>query len=274
MVPANNNIEYGLAMIPGEIISNERLQYDYYKVVFYAPEICAKAAPGQFVHVAIAHLRDRILRRPFSISNVTEGVELTVIYKVVGVGTKVLSELRAGEICNLLGPLGKGYSVPVEDETPILVGGGYGAAAMYLLARRSPNPGVVLLGARSAADLLLVDEYRALGFDVRIATNDGSVGKSGFVTALLDEVYAENEGKKLRFYGCGPMPMLLALSRLLLAHGCQDGEVSFDHLMCCGVGACFACVVKVKDGDSWRYARTCNEGPVFLTKDVYFEEEC
>ncbi len=261
-------------MQSGVIISNTRLQGDYFKVTFYTPEICATAQPGQFVHVKIANMEEHILRRPFSICNVSGSGELEVVYKVVGVGTEVLSKLPEGTLCDLLGPLGKPFQAPAADEVPVLLGGGYGAAAMFMLTKKSAQPGVVLLGARSKNDLLLIDDYKHSGFDVRLATNDGSSGIKGLITELLPPLFADYAGKKLHFYACGPMPMLLALCRILPEKGYPEAEVSLDHLMCCGVGACFACVVKIKadNPDGFRYARTCSEGPVFAAKDVYLGE--
>ncbi|MFA7230283.1 MAG: dihydroorotate dehydrogenase electron transfer subunit [Victivallaceae bacterium] len=258
----------------GEIVSNSVLKDDYYKVEFHAPDICRKTEPGQFVHVKIADLVDRILRRPFSISDVSADGRLTVIYKVVGEGTEVLSKLKAGSICDLMGPLGTPFSLPEEDEFPVIVAGGYGSAATYLLAERSPNKGILLLGARSKQDLILMDKFSSVGFEVKLSTNDGAAGHKGFVTELIPAVLKEHADKKLRFYGCGPTPMLLALAKILQAIGYGNGEISLDHLMCCGVGACFACVVKIKadNEDGWRYARTCKEGPVFKAAQVYIGE--
>ncbi len=259
----------------GEIISNRVLQDDYYEVRFYVPEICKKTQAGQFVHVKIANLQDRILRRPFSIADVSEDGLLTVVYKVVGQGTEVLSTLPAGTVCDLMGPLGKAYSMPEADEFPVIVAGGYGSAATYLIAKNSPAKGVLLLGARSKNDLILTDKFADAGCDVRTSTNDGSAGHKGFITELIPGILEENKGKKIRFYACGPTPMLLALAKILQDSGYGNGELSLDHLMCCGVGACFACVVKIKadNEDGWRYARTCKEGPVFKAADVYTGEQ-
>jgi dihydroorotate dehydrogenase electron transfer subunit len=259
----------------GEIVSNRILQDDYYEIKFYVPEICKKTQAGQFVHLKITNLKDRILRRPFSISNVSEDGLLTVIYKVVGKGTEVLSNLTVGTVCDLMGPLGTPYSMPEEDEFPIIVAGGYGSAATYLIAKNSSAKGILLLGARSKTDLILTDKFAEAGFDVRTSTNDGSQGHKGFVTELIAKALEENKGKKIRFYACGPTPMLLALAKILQGLGYDDGELSLDHLMCCGVGACFACVVRVKadNEDGWRYARTCKEGPVFKAIDVYTGEQ-
>ena len=254
------------------ITKNEILKGDYRRVIFRTNAIAAAVKPGQFVHVKIAELRDRILRRPFSICDVSEDGSLTVAYKVVGDGTAKLAELPPGTECNLMGPLGVPFSLPAKNKIPVLIAGGYGSAATYILAKRSPEPGILLLGARSDADIILAEEFEKLGFDVRLATEDGSRGTKGLVTALLEDVLAEPELEKKRFYSCGPHGMLMAVGQMLLNHK-TDGELSLDHLMCCGVGACFACVVKVKadNPDGWRYARTCSEGPVFNASDVYYD---
>lgn len=253
-----------------KIICNEILKGDYWKIEFDAPGICPSVKPGQFVHVQIAQLRDRILRRPFSICNITEDGVLTVVYKVVGEGTAALADLRSGTVCNLMGPQGMPFSIPDEDQIPVIVAGGYGSAATYILARKSLKPGILLLGARSQEDIILTEKFQEFDFEIRLATEDGSLGTKGLVTALLADAIKENN-PQYKFYGCGPHGMLMAMGQQLLASG-LDGELSLDHLMCCGVGACFACVVKVKadNDDGWRYARTCNEGPVFKASEVYY----
>ena len=197
---------------------------------------------------------------------------VNAVYKVVGKGTAALSRIAPGVCCDVMGPLGNGF-VPVEDAVPVAVCGGYGAAATFMLTRSAKN-GVLLLGARSTADIILTDRYEKAGFDVRLATNDGSAGMQGFVTDLIPQLLAERPEEKFCFYACGPHPMLMALAKLLNKLG-QDGQLSIDHRMCCGVGSCFACVVKVNDpgsADGWRYARSCSEGPVFKLEDVYTGE--
>ena len=257
-------------MTNGEILSNEPLKAGYFLIRFHAPEVCRTARAGQFVHVRIAGLQTYILRRPFSIHS-TDGDALTIVYKVVGRGTAALSSLKAGDTVDAMGPLGRGFTPPEPGVIPVAVAGGYGAAAMYMLSRRSR--GVLLMGARSAADVILTERYRDAGYDVRVATNDGSVGARGFVTELISPLLEENPTGRFFFYGCGPHPMLMALAKLLKARG-LEGELSLDQIMCCGVGACFGCVVKVNDPaspDGWRYARSCKEGPVFPLADIYVE---
>ena len=255
------------------IKKHEALKSGYRRIVFDAPEIAAQAKGGQFVHVRITPMRDRILRRPFSISDADPaGGELTVVYKVVGHGTAELAKMREGEACRILGPLGNAYTAPGADDFPILAAGGYGTAALYLTAKNAPRKGILLLGARTKNDLILVEDFEKLGFEVRIATNDGSAGHQGLVTELLAGALAGQDRAKCMVCGCGPTPMLLALGKLALEQQVRT-ELSLDQHMCCGVGACFACVVKIQDSESpggWRYSRSCQEGPVYNASEVYY----
>ena len=254
-----------------QVISNGELTAGYWRIVFHAPDIAAAAVPGQFVHVQIPGLKDRLLRRPFSISSVDKAKgTVTVVFKVVGLGTEELTKVAAGTEMPVLGPLGNGYAMR-DDKTPILVTGGYGSASTLFLAECSAKKGIVLMGARTEQDLILVEEYKALGFDVRVATNDGSCGHKGFVTELLDQ--ALKDAPDAVIYACGPKPMLYALGKLTLSTNVET-QLSLDQHMCCGVGACFACVIKMNDPESpdgFRYARTCSEGPVFDATEVYYE---
>ena len=253
-----------------EILSNSNLKGDYYKVVFYAPGIIKEGVkPGHFAHVQIAGLRERVLRRPFSIFNIEENGALEIVYKIVGKGTELLSELQRGVVCDILGPAGNPYTYPEKNEIPVLVAGGYGSAAMYLIAKNSKQKGVLLIGAKSCYDLILVEEYEKLGFEVKIATDDGSRGHKGFVTDLLNEYCTDN---KYKVYGCGPNPMMYAMAKLLDSKN-KEAELSLDHAMCCGIGGCYTCVVKVKDeNNGWKYSRTCKEGPVFKSSEIYIEK--
>ncbi len=259
------------AQLTSTIQQNRRLQGDYYRLDLTAPPIAVEAAPGQFVHVQLPNLAHRILRRPFSIFDTDSASgRLSIVYKVVGEGTAHLATLPAGTQLDLLGPLGHGYTdFPQTDCPGLIVAGGYGAAALFLLAKRAAIPPIVLLGGRSQGDLLLVDDYRQLGCDVRLSTNDGSAGRQGLVTLLLQEALAQHPQAPVA--ACGPNPMLKAVCAM--ADGCHRTEISLDHAMCCGVGACFACVVKQKADtpEGWTYVRTCKEGPVFSAETVFWD---
>ena len=252
-----------------EIISNYNIKGKYYRIDFMSEKIAGIVKPGQFAHVQIKNMGDRLFRRPFSIFDVSSDGVLSIIYKVVGYGTGVLSGLKEGETCDILGPLGNSYSISEIGETPIIVAGGYGAASTYLLAKKSSKKGKALLGARDKDELILCDEYKALGFDVEVATDDGSCGHYGPVTDLLAPLLKETG---VKIYGCGPNPMMHAMAKLLKGTS-QIAELSLDENMCCGVGACFGCVVKMiaKNDKGWEYKKSCNEGPIFKSNEIYLD---
>ena len=234
-----------------------------------APAIAPQVQPGQFVHVRIPHLEASVLRRPFSVFKAENG-ELALLYKAVGRGTTALATAPAGEKVSLIGPLGHGFPLDTPaGRIPILVAGGYGMAALYLVARRLSTPGLVFVGARGAPDVLCVEEFEALGWKVHIATEDGSRGARGLVTGPLDAWLAEGRAGHIpEFYACGPNGMLRAVGDRAIA-GDWRAWLSVDRHMGCGVGACLTCVVKLQDTDgAWLWARACKEGPVFESRQI------
>jgi dihydroorotate dehydrogenase electron transfer subunit len=257
-----------------QIVANERDTDSYYRLTLRAPEIAPLIHPGQFAHVRVTTLRDALLRRPFSIFQV-EGNDFSILYKTVGKGTDALSRMRVGDEVSVIAPLGHGFTVPkAGGETPLLVAGGYGMAAMYLLAQRSPQKGMVFVGGRRRVDILCEKEFGALGWDVRVATEDGSHGEKGLVTKpLLEEIgKRKSESGKRKLYACGPTPMLKAVGKIAEDFNLPC-ELSMDEHMCCGVGVCLTCVIPVKTGKGWEYQRTCTEGPVFDSRRVVWEAE-
>ena len=252
-----------------QIVSNERDTDLYFRLVVLAPQIAPLVQPGQFVHVRILPLKHSLLRRPFSVFQVS-GDTLSILYKTIGQGTEVLSRMRPGEALSMIGPLGHGFTVPAPTaETPLLVAGGYGMAALHLLAQRSPQKGIAFVGGRRRVDILCEEEFRALGWEVRATTEDGSHGEKGLVTqALLAELKKRRRGRKL--FGCGPTPMLKAVGQLAAKFN-LPAELSLDEHMGCGVGVCLTCVVPIKTGDGWEYQRTCTEGPVFDSRQIAWE---
>jgi len=280
-----------------QIVSNERDTDSYFRLVLRAPLIAPLIQPGQFAHVRVLSLKDALLRRPFSIFQVS-GDTFSILYKTVGKGTEALARLGAGEELSVIAPLGHGFTVPERGgETPLLVAGGYGMAAMYLLAQRSPQKGIVFVGGRRRVDILCETEFRALGWDVRVTTEDGSHGEKGLVTQPLfaelrrsrgDEAQIKNpenrkqkaEGSqslltsaatlKSKIFACGPTGMLKAVGKIAEEFN-VPAELSMDEHMCCGVGVCLTCVIPVKTGNGWEYQRTCTEGPVFDARDIIWE---
>jgi dihydroorotate dehydrogenase electron transfer subunit len=212
----------------------------------------ADILPGQFVNIRIA---GQFLRRPISVCNIEEGV-LTIIYKVVGVGTEAMSHLPIGTQLDVLTVLGNGYDLSKAGDAPLLVGGGVGVPPMYMLARQLREAGKkvrVILGFNTKDEVFYEEEFRALGCDVTVTTVDGSHGVKGFVTNALD-------GKQSYYYTCGPLPMIKAL---LQAAG-TNGEVSMEERMGCGFGACMGCTIQTTKGPK----RVCKEGPVFAASEL------
>ena len=238
----------------------------YRRLVLSAPSVAAEAAPGQFVHVKVPSLEESALRRPFSIFDAADG-KVTVLYKTVGRGTAALASVRKGDEVSVLGPLGRGFPAKCSG-TALLVGGGYGVAPLYFLARKLDCPKILFVGGRSAPDVLALRDFGKIGVEARVATNDGSLGEKGFVTVPLDaETKRLREaGEKFEFFTCGPDGLLKAVSDRALALG-VPGWISMDRHMICGVGACYACVQKTVRG----YSRCCIEGPVFPAEDLVWE---
>ena len=243
----------------------------YKFLVLEAPRISASLAPGQFVHVKIPGLETSALRRPFSVFDAEDG-RVTLLYKKVGRGTAALARAEVGETMDVLGPLGRGFPLNCSG-TPLLVGGGYGVAPLHFLARRFVSAGlkpILFVGGRTKGDLLALDRFAAIGVETRIATNDGSAGERGFVTAPLDAALADlvRSNDPFELFTCGPDGLLRAVADRAVAAGCP-GWISMDRHMICGVGACFACIQKIVGSDGKPFnARCCVDGPVFAAKDI------
>ncbi|MBQ4480540.1 MAG: dihydroorotate dehydrogenase electron transfer subunit [Victivallales bacterium] len=254
------------------ILSNECLHGAYHRLTIDLGELAQAARPGQFVQVQIPQLEGHILRRPFSICDV-DGTVMTLVYKTVGVGTAALADVRPGTALDILGPLGHGFAELPDDRPCVLLGGGYGCAAMlfcahWAVAHGKPAP-LVLLGARSQADILLEEDFRHLGCQVGISTDDGSYGMPGRITVLLQSALKRQPNAWMA--ACGPKPMLKAVANLAEQFPDSACQVSLDEIMCCGVGACFGCVIKCKALDTpqgWCYKRSCADGPVFNGSEI------
>ena len=257
-----------------QIVSHERDTDSYFRLVLRAPQIAPLIQPGQFAHVRILPLKDALLRRPFSIFQATNDT-FSILYKTVGKGTDALARMGAGEELSVIAPLGHGFTVPKPGgEIPLLVAGGYGMAAMFLLAQRSPQKGIVFVGGRRRVDILCEKEFAAIGWQVRVATEDGSHGEKGLVTQpLLAEITnSKLKIKNYKLFACGPTGMLKAVGKIAEKNNLPC-ELSMDERMCCGVGVCLTCVIPVKSGDGWEYQRTCTEGPVFDSSEIVWEEK-
>jgi len=261
------------------VLSNVEISPGYYRMRVLAPEIGKAARPGQFVMLRIQNGLPPLLRRPFGIFRTgflpadCDGLPpkeyLELVYKVVGGGTLVMSQLKPGSRVELMAPLGKGFDVGDPSGDKILVGGGIGLVPLFMLAEQLVTQGRVrlLMGGRTRDDILAVTEFERLGVETYVSTDDGSLGEEGFVTEVLKRKLTKYPQAEV--YACGPMPMLEAVEAI-----CRERkvplQVSLEALMACGVGACLGCVVKGKGHSEAapRYLCTCKEGPVFRAEEL------
>ena len=237
------------------IVDNIALTAGVYKMRL-SGDLSAISAPGQFINIKLEGL---FLRRPISVCDL-EGDTLTIIYKVVGEGTKKLSQMKSGEKLDTLVGLGNGYDLTKSGDFPLLIGGGVGVPPLYLLARRLRAQGKtvrVILGFNRASEVFFEEEFRALGCLVSVTTVDGSYGKKGFVTDAIEDAYSY-------FFACGPEPMLKAVYRATKT----SGQISFEERMGCGFGACMGCSCETLTG----YKRICRDGPVLEKEEILWKD--
>lgn len=239
-----------------KIEENTEIAKDTMKLILSGDAIGVERA-GQFVNLKIEGF---YLRRPISISDYSEN-SLTLIYKIVGDGTLVLSKMQKGEKIDTLIPLGNGYNIDKAGDKPLLIGGGVGAPPLYNLAKKlveklDPKDIKVVLGFNDKLEVFYEEEFKALGVDTKIVTVNGNYegGSKGFVTDVIKDM------EYSYFYTCGPMPMFKAIEK----NAKTSGQYSFEERMGCGFGACMGCSCKTKYGNK----RICKDGPVLEREEI------
>ena len=235
-----------------EIKSNTQLTDSIYEMVLIG-DTSSITAPGQFINIKLDGF---YLRRPISICDYNENT-ITIIYKVVGEGTAVMSEMKAGDTLDVLCGLGNGFDTSKSSKKPVLIGGGVGVPPMYNLCKKLVAEGkevTVILGFNKKDEIFYEDEFKKLGADVKVTTVDGSYGIKGFVTDALKET------EYTYFFTCGPMPMFKAIE----STATTSGQYSFEERMGCGFGACMGCSCKTKYGNK----RICKDGPVLEREEI------
>ena len=244
-----------------KVVRQQQIDEGIFDMELSFPKGAALAKPGQFIAM-YCNDKSKLLPRPISICgiNPTEGT-LRVVYRVAGEGTKEFSEMKAGDTLEVMGPLGNGFTM--KNEKAIIIGGGIGIPPMLELAKQLDAEKTVVLGYRTST--FLKEEFEEV-CDVKIATEDGSVGAKGNV---LDAVKQEKVEADVIF-ACGPTPMLRAIKAYALENDIPC-YVSLEEKMACGIGACLACVCKsteIDDHSQVKNKRVCKEGPVFNVKEV------
>jgi dihydroorotate dehydrogenase electron transfer subunit len=293
-----------------EITFNRQIAPNIFDMRFVAPFVAETAVPGQFVMLYLDD-KSRLLPRPFGICDVNRDTgETRIVYGVVGEGTAALARFAQGAVISVTGPLGNGFKIAESDH--VIVGGGTGIPPLLflcweLVAKNAANIDV-FLGYRTAFGrprngngcgapcqgngcgapcqgngcgapcprridaAFLAGEFSAMGVNVNIATDDGSLGFQGDAVSLVSAAFGKNPPKPgVHIYACGPKPMLKSLSAFAATNN-FDCQVSMEERMACGLGACVGCAVKIKNSNGWAYKKVCSDGPVFGAGEVFWDE--
>lgn len=257
------------------ILANECVGPNLHLMRLVSPSIASSIAPGQFVHMKIPGMESHILRRPFSVyARQMDDGTLDILYQVVGFGSECMASLAPDdEGVELIGPVGRAWQPPADTGRALLVGGGVGAAPLFMLAEQLRSVGVdtdVVLGAQTEDALACRVRYEdILAAPPRCATDDGSFGRAGFCTSLVTEAFADAKTAGISYgyvAACGPEPLMKAVSGMAAAAGVPC-EVSLERRMACGVGACLSCIVDTVDGKK----RACVDGPIFDAREVVWQ---
>jgi len=251
------------------VISNTILNTDHHILRLQSSQILQPIVPGQFINILVENCNKVFLRRPFSFHSVDlKNNTFDLLIKVVGDGTECLTRKKRGDLLNAIFPLGKGFTMPStggKKEKVLLAGGGCGVAPLYFLAQELKDKAeiYIILGARSAKDLIEVEKYTELG-QVLTSTEDGSHGERGFITN--HSIFGEQLAQFSKIYTCGPEAMMKAVAVKAKAREIFC-EVSLEHSMACGFGVCLCCVTDTVNGNKC----VCTDGPVFNIKTLKWQ---
>ena len=246
----------------GKVLVNEAIIPDVWKLVFYAPNVAGEAQPGQFVNVQKTG-GQTFLRRPFGIVDAdTATGAVTIIYRLVGTGTREMAAMKAGDVISVEGPLGEGVFTTAPGKA-LLAGGGVGLAPLIFLAKRLENP-IVLVAGKTAAETFWTTFFKPYAEKIYVTTDDGSAGIKGFAVQALPVIFSENTIDRVSV--CGPTVMMKTIAEASAQAGVAC-EVSMEKRMACGIGVCLGCTFASKLSGK-RY-KVCADGPVFPAKEVF-----
>ena len=245
-----------------KILTMEEIIPDVFDVTVESEAMAAETKPGQFLHIDCGDAANNLLRRPISICDAYDG-KVRFLFERKGSGTAALAQKRAGDVLDIIGPVGNSFAIPENVKKPIVIGGGIGVFPLYLLCKQFENP-TCLLGFRSKDRVCMEEEFRAVA-DTTVATDDGSYGYNGYAVTLLEEMLKKGEGDIV--YSCGPMPMLRAVKKIAEENGVRC-QLSLEQRMGCGIGACLVCTCETTSNGTHKHKRVCKNGPVFWSSEV------
>ena len=254
-----------------EIVNNEKISDNMYYMGFKSRVIADKGQPGQFVHIKVPDNSSLLLRRPFSINHIDKDREIVYIaYQIIGEGTLILSKLRGGDMLDILGPLGRGFSMEEGIDRVAIIGGGCGIAPLRYIPSYWPKASyTAFLGYRTRTSIYQLKDFENICSRVWFTTDDGSAGEGGFVTDVF-----KRELDKIRpqlIMACGPIDMLKQVQHIANEKeiACQ---ISLEERMGCGIGACMVCSCAIKVKEGFEYQKVCSDGPVFPSDEVILDE--
>lgn len=267
-----------------KILETQKEAEGIHRLVLYAPRIVPTARPGQFVMIRVASEgSDPLLARPFSFHRLHKDDGLfEILLRVVGTGTRILSQRPPGSTLDVVGPLGRGFTPPSgPHETVTFVAGGIGIAPLWALLDEAiakthkdrPDRLHVFYGARTRSELVSLSPLKRLGVRLVVSTDDGSSGERGTVVEALRRHYPGEPALPHRLYACGSLPMQVSLARWASGRAIPM-EMSLESLMACGIGACLGCALPALDADdpqAERYVHVCQDGPVFDPRRIRWD---
>jgi len=259
-----------------KIIHNIELSPHIFRIRLESKDIPSHASPGHFINIKITDQPEPFWRRPFSIHQInTVHGWFDVLYRLVGKGTSILSQKKAGDNLNFVGPLGRAFQVSDSQiEKAYVVGGGLGIAPLLFLCVRLINQGItpsLFYGVKSDKEFCCLQDFVTLNINMFLATEDGSTGHRGFITDVVEaQLNSQTKNELPALFACGPNPMLYKISRIAHEKSLRC-QVSLETLMGCGIGACLGCGVKTND-NQLKYLYVCKDGPVFNAHEIDLSE--
>ena len=247
------------------VIALEKMSPAYFLLTFKAPALARAVKPGQFIHIRVSEGLEPFFRRPFSVYRARRG-EVQIFFEPVGRGSRLLATRKKGDSLDVLGPLGRPFTLPSKSVKQIVcVAGGIGVAPFMVFSdavKEHKAEKILLYGGRTKAHTFAMHAFKKNGVKVLTATDDGSVGVKGRVSELFSRITL---APSTRIYTCGPRPMMAAVQAFARSHGLK-GEASCEEVMACGLGACLGCSIPTTKG----YQTVCHDGPVFNLDELVF----
>jgi dihydroorotate dehydrogenase electron transfer subunit len=265
-------------MIQAPVLGVKQITDQIFCLTLSAPEWARAARSGHFVNVQVPQCGEVLWRRPFSVHDADpDKGTIDILFAAIGRGSHVLSLCKAGDVLSVLGLLGNYFTIPPDLKEIVIVAGGIGIAPFNLLLRQVqawPGKKIVFYGVRTANQVCCIESLQQLGADVRISTEDGTLGQKGLITGPLEEHLASSAMSAGRMlYICGPTPMLRAVRELTQKYK-TPAQVTVENKMACGFGACVGCPVELAQprSDGQKYLLACKDGPVFPLEEILLND--